>query len=148
MRTLHRIQIYQLDKRRNTRKRRRCLDEIVRRPAPEETTRLLQTLNIGTGARLALVTAHRRESFGKPLENIFAALRQLGPARVVVAVPLASVSSCEDFRELVDEVVCVRTPEPFYAVGSWYDDFTQTSDAEVHALLEQAAHGYPAAPVS
>jgi putative phosphoribosyl transferase len=85
---------------------------------------------------------------GTTMRAAVAALRQLGPKRIVVAVPLAAVSSCEDFRDLVDEVVCVQTPEPFYAVGSWYEDFTQTSDAEVHALLEHAAQEHPAAPVS
>jgi predicted phosphoribosyltransferase len=85
---------------------------------------------------------------GTTMRAAVAALRQLGPQRIVVAVPVAAVSSCEDFRDLVDEVVCAQTPEPFYAVGSWYDDFTQTSDAEVHALLEHAAQRYPAAPVS
>jgi putative phosphoribosyl transferase len=85
---------------------------------------------------------------GTSMRAAIAALRQQGPARVVVAVPVASAATCAEFRELVDDVVCVQTPEPFYAVGSWYDDFTQTSDAEVHALLEESARGRPAAPVS
>jgi predicted phosphoribosyltransferase len=84
---------------------------------------------------------------GTTMRAAVAALRQQGPKRIVVAVPLAAVLSCEDFRDLVEEVVCVQTPEPFYAVGSWYDDFTQTSDAEVHALLEHAAREHPVAPV-
>src|SRR5690349_3438290 len=56
---------------------------------------------------------------GTTMRAAVAALRQLGPQRIVVAVPVAAVSSCEDFRDLVDEVVCAQTPEPFYAVGSW-----------------------------
>jgi putative phosphoribosyl transferase len=85
---------------------------------------------------------------GSTMRAAVAALRQQGPARIVVAVPVASAATCEDFRDEVDDVVCVQTPEPFYAVGSWYDDFTQTSDAEVHALLENAAQDRPAASVS
>jgi putative phosphoribosyl transferase len=84
---------------------------------------------------------------GTTMRAAVAALRRQGPRSIVVAVPVASVSSCEDFRDLVDEVVCVQTPEPFYAVGSWYEDFSQTSDTEVHTLLEQAAQSHPAAPV-
>ena len=76
---------------------------------------------------------------GSTMRAAVAALRQLGPKRIVVAVPLASVSSCEDFRDLVDEVVCVQTPDPFYAVGEWYEDFTQTRDDEVEALLDRAS---------
>jgi predicted phosphoribosyltransferase len=81
---------------------------------------------------------------GSTMRAAVAALRQQGPARVVVAVPVASASTCDDFRAEVDDVVCAQTPEPFYAVGSWYEDFTQTSDTEVHALLERAARRHAA----
>ncbi len=81
---------------------------------------------------------------GSTMRAAVAALRQQGPARVVVAVPVASASTCEDFRAVVDDVVCALTPEPFYAVGSWYRDFTQTTDDEVHALLDEAAGPRPA----
>jgi predicted phosphoribosyltransferase len=81
---------------------------------------------------------------GSTMRAAVAALRQQGPARVVVAVPVASASTCEEFRDEVDDVVCAHTPEPFYAVGSWYRDFTQTSDEEVRALLDQAAPRHPA----
>ncbi len=67
------------------------------------------------------------------------AVRRLNPARIVVAVPVASPETCEEFREVVDETVCVRTPRPFRAVGLWYDDFSQTSDEEVRRLLADAA---------
>jgi predicted phosphoribosyltransferase len=69
------------------------------------------------------------------------ALRQLGPARIVVAVPVASRDTCELLKSEVDEVVCAVTPEPFYAVGLWYRDFSQTTDEEVRELLEQSASG-------
>src|SRR5262249_59666076 len=77
---------------------------------------------------------------GSSMRAAVAALRKLGPARIVVAVPIAATSTCRELQKEVDEVVCARTPEPFRAVGIWYDDFTQTSDEEVHAMLEQAQH--------
>jgi len=71
------------------------------------------------------------------------ALRKLEPGRIVVAVPIASRDACEEMRRQADEVVCARTPEPFHAVGRWYEDFSQTSDAEVRELLGRAT-GPPA----
>jgi putative phosphoribosyl transferase len=67
------------------------------------------------------------------------AVRALHPKRVIVGVPVASSQACEEFREHVDTIVCVATPEPFIAVGAWYEDFSQVSDAEVQALLERSA---------
>ncbi|HKI38383.1 MAG TPA: phosphoribosyltransferase [Gemmataceae bacterium] len=84
---------------------------------------------------------------GTTMRAAVAALRQMGPARIVVAVPVAAAATADELRDEVDDVVCLQTPEPFYAVGSWYEDFAQTSDAEVHALLEHAAQDYPADPV-
>lgn len=66
------------------------------------------------------------------------ALRQQQPARVIAAVPVASVPACEQLRADVDEVVCVLTPEPFYGVGHWYADFSATTDEEVRELLRGA----------
>ena len=68
------------------------------------------------------------------------ALRLQAPARVVVAVPVAAAETCREVRDQVDEVVCTTTPEPFFGVGMWYDDFTQTTDQEVHDLLARARH--------
>ncbi len=61
------------------------------------------------------------------------------PKRVMVAVPVASREACEELRQHVDDVVCAETPEPFYAVGVWYEDFSPPSNAEVRKLLERAA---------
>jgi predicted phosphoribosyltransferase len=68
------------------------------------------------------------------------ALQAQRTARIVVAVPTASAETCEDLRREADEVVCATTPEPFRAVGLWYEDFSQTSDAEVRDLLSRARH--------
>jgi len=67
------------------------------------------------------------------------AVRALNPARVVVAVPVAAAETCQEFEDVVDEIVCEVTPKPFQAVGLWYDDFSQTSDDEVRELLARAA---------
>ena len=76
---------------------------------------------------------------GSTMRAAVAALRQLGPERIVVAVPVAAAQTCGELRPEVDEVVCAATPEPIYAVGLWYQDFSQTSDAEVSELLDRAA---------
>ena len=66
------------------------------------------------------------------------ALRQLQPARIVVAVPVAPIRTCNQLRSEADAVVCVLMPQSFYAIGQFYEDFSQISDEEVLALLEQA----------
>ncbi|QSQ25448.1 phosphoribosyltransferase [Pyxidicoccus parkwayensis] len=76
---------------------------------------------------------------GTTMRAAVAALRQQGPARIVVAVPVGAVESCEDLAAEADEVLCARGPEPFYAVGLWYRDFAQTSDEEVRELLSLAS---------
>ena len=68
-----------------------------------------------------------------------AALRRRRPSKIVVAVPVGARETCTAMARLVEEVVCLESPDPFYAVGLWYDDFEQTEDAEVHELLERAA---------
>lgn len=80
---------------------------------------------------------------GSTMRAAAAAVRQLGPERVVVAVPTASPETCLEFsREpAVDEIVCAVTPEEFKAVGMSYKDFTQTTDEQVHELLGQPAPG-------
>jgi len=76
---------------------------------------------------------------GATMRAAVEALREEGAARVIVAVPIAPPETCDAFRDIVDDIVCARTPEPFYAVGLWYEDFSQTTDEEVRELLEQAA---------
>jgi putative phosphoribosyl transferase len=66
------------------------------------------------------------------------AVRGLGPERVVVAVPAAARQTCDDLAGDVDEVVCLLTPEPFFAVGMWYRDFSETTDEDVRAALAEA----------
>lgn len=75
---------------------------------------------------------------GSTMRAAVAALRQMEPARLVAAVPVAAQATCRDLARQVDELVCLLTPESFYAVGSWYKDFSQTTDEEVRSLLRLA----------
>ena len=75
---------------------------------------------------------------GATMKAAVTALRQEGPSRVVVAAPVAARETCESLRQVADDIVCATTPEPFRAVGLWYDDFSQVTDEEVRRLLEQA----------
>lgn len=72
---------------------------------------------------------------GSTMEAAVMAVRSRHPAKVIVAVPVAARETVERIRQIADEVLCVATPDPFQAVGLWYDDFTQMTDAEVVAIL-------------
>ena len=76
---------------------------------------------------------------GATMRAAVSAIRKKGAQRIVVAVPVAAPSTRDALAREVDEIVCVATPDPFLAVGRFYEDFTQTTDAEVHDLLEGAA---------
>jgi len=72
---------------------------------------------------------------GSTMRAAARALRAMAPRAIVVAVPVGAPATCRELRSEADDIICLSTPEPFEAVGMWYDDFTQTTDAEVHALL-------------
>lgn len=76
---------------------------------------------------------------GSSMRAAAAAVRQQAPARVVVAVPVAAAETCAALGSHVDEVACAISPEPFHAVGLWYEDFAQTTDDEVRDLLRRSA---------
>ncbi|MDQ3058523.1 MAG: erythromycin esterase family protein [Pseudomonadota bacterium] len=75
---------------------------------------------------------------GSTMRAAVLAVARQHPARLVVAVPVGAEDSCRELRVEVDELVCAATPEPFHAVGLWYEAFPQASDEEVRTLLEQA----------
>ena len=75
---------------------------------------------------------------GATMRAAAASLRLQKTHRIVVAVPVSSPETCEEFRSEVDEIVCAVTPERFQGVGLWYEDFSQTSDEEVRQLLRRA----------
>src|SRR5207302_6787314 len=74
---------------------------------------------------------------GSTMRAAVAALRKMEPKAIIVAVPVAAPQTCDEFREEGIDIVCLRTPEPFQAVGLWYEDFSQTSDEEVHEFLNE-----------
>lgn len=93
-------------------------------PAVRDRTVILVDDGLATGSTMrAAVTALRAES----------------PHSIVIAVPVGARETCQAMSQLVDDLVCLETPEPFYAVGLWYEHFDQTGDEEVHDLLERAA---------
>jgi predicted phosphoribosyltransferase len=97
------------------------------RPAPEVRGKVVILIDDGLAT-------------GTSMRAAVAALRQMRPARIVIAVPISAASTCEELQGEVDEVVCAMTPEPFHAVGLWYEDFSQTGDDEVRDLLVRAAN--------
>lgn len=74
---------------------------------------------------------------GATIKAAISVIQKETPQRIVVAVPVAAAETCQELRQQVEEVVCLKTPQPFYAIGLWYDNFAQTTDGEVCALLSQ-----------
>jgi putative phosphoribosyl transferase len=109
----------------------RELDELRRREAAYRNGRPLPDLK---GKTVILVDDGL--ATGASMQAAARAVRRHQPAQIVIAVPVASRATCDQFRDDVDEVVCAVTPEPFYAVGNWYEEFSQTSDEEVRELLD------------
>jgi predicted phosphoribosyltransferase len=82
---------------------------------------------------------------GSSMKAAVLAIKKARPARIIVAVPIGPEETCEEFREEVDECTCLVTPKPFIAVGSWYENFSQTTDEEVQSLLDVSAKTWNAA---
>lgn len=80
---------------------------------------------------------------GSTMLAAVSALRQLNAARIVVAAPVIAASAYREIQRQADEVIAVMIPERFYAVGQWYEGFSQTSDEEVRELLAQAVRRHP-----
>ncbi|MCU1352353.1 MAG: Erythromycin esterase [Acidimicrobiales bacterium] len=124
--------------------------EVVRRVIDEEQRELQRREETYRQGRPPIDVAGRTVilvddgvATGASMRAAIAALRELGPSRVVVAVPVAPAATCAQLAADVDEVVCAASPSPFVAVGAAYRDFDQTSDDEVRALLQGAARPTP-----
>ena len=76
---------------------------------------------------------------GSSMRAAIVALKKMNPARIVLATPVAPLSTCNRLRSEVDELVCVHAPKAFYAIGQFYEDFSQVTDEEVRNLLQQAS---------
>ncbi len=72
---------------------------------------------------------------GSTMRAAVQAARQMAPARIVVAVPVGAASVCASLRDVADDVICAESPDPFHAVGIWYENFQPTSDAEVQDAM-------------
>ncbi len=75
---------------------------------------------------------------GYTMRAAIAALKQKNPAQIIVAVPVAAQSTCDEIAPFVDEIICPMRPINFYAVGLWYNNFSQTTDDEVMQLLQES----------
>ena len=75
---------------------------------------------------------------GSTMRAAVAALKLQRPERIIVAVPLAASETCDEFKNEVDEIICLRTPTSFHAVGLWYETFQQLTDEEVQEFLRKA----------
>jgi Erythromycin esterase/Phosphoribosyl transferase domain len=120
--------------------------EIIRRVAEREGRELARREQLYREGRPIADPAGRTTivvddglATGSSMRAAILALRRMKPARMVVAVPAAPASTCEELELEVDEVVCATTPSPFFAVGRSYWDFAQTTDEEVRDLLRAAA---------
>lgn len=120
----------------------RAVIESVARKEGEELKRREQ-LYRGNRARLNVkdlnvILVDDGLATGATMRAAVQALRIQKPVSVVVAVPVASPEACQELGDEADDIVCAITPEPFYSVGSWYEDFSQTTDDEVRTLLKMA----------
>ena len=128
----------------------RIPESVIDRVAAEEQRELERRERLYRGDRLP-VEVHGKTvilvddglATGSTMRAAVSALRQQDPARIVVAVPTATKRTCEQFAQEADDCVCADIPEWFYAVGQSYEEFPQTSDAEVQDLLRRAAAVQP-----
>ena len=115
------------------------IDDAVRRES-KEIARREQCYRAGRAAPAlagrSVILVDDGMATGSSMRVAVHVVRQAAPARVTVAVPVASQEACDALRAMADELVCLITPEPFSAVGAWYQHFGQVSDAEVTRLLD------------
>jgi putative phosphoribosyl transferase len=123
----------------------RIPDHVIEAVAEAEQQELARRERVYRGDRPPPDVRHRTVilvddglATGATMQAAIKALRALPPARIVVAVPTGSPETCEQLKAQADDVICAITPEPFHAVGLWYEDFTQTTDEEVRDLLARA----------
>ena len=120
-------------------------DEVINKVAAHEQQELERREHLYRGDRppyrvrdRTIILVDDGIATGATMRAAVAAVKQRQPARLIIAVPTAAPATCEEFAAEGNEIVTVIRPEPFYAVGAWYESFPQTTDEEVRDLLEQA----------
>jgi len=120
--------------------------EEIAKAATQEEMELERREHAYRGSRVPLPIAGKKVilvddgvATGSTMRAGIAALRKLQPARIVIAVPVATQAACALLRKIADEVVCAIEADDFFAIGEWYEDFAQLSDADVQNLLEDAS---------
>ena len=123
-------------------------DDAVMAEVANERVELTRRELIYRGGRLALdvrgkvaILIDDGLATGSTMCAAVVALRRLGPASIIVAVPVGAASTCDELRLIADDCVCAIAPKNFRAVGLWYENFTQTSDDEVCELLTRGSSG-------
>jgi putative phosphoribosyl transferase len=123
--------------------------ETIEKVAREELVELKRRETLYRGGKppvavegLTVILVDDGLATGSSMHAAVAALRQKNPARIIVAVPVSAQETCVSFQNEVDEIICALTPDPFYAVGLWYEHFPQMADEEVCELLCQAGENY------
>ena len=130
-----------------------CLpSEVIEDVAAIERNELARQERLYRGNRPSLAVAGKTVilvddgiATGSCILAAIAAVRRKGATRIVVAIPVAPASACNAIRMEADEVISVAEPETFLAISQWYEDFSQTSDDEVCALLERQSRSVPRA---
>ena len=111
-------------------------DFVIERVTTAEKQELRRRLDV---SGLIVILVDDGIATGSSIRAAIRALRQMKPARIVIATPVAPASTCDRLRFEVDELICAEMPEPFYGVGQFYADFSEVSDEEVNDLLSQAS---------
>ncbi len=121
-------------------------EEYIGRAVSEETEEIERRLRLLRGDRpepevggRTVILVDDGLATGASMRAAAVALSEQEAGEVVVAVPVAPPETCAAFKDRVDRVICARTPELFYAVGAWYDDFSEVGDDDVRHLLRRAA---------
>lgn len=115
-----------------------AIDEVIKNETAEWKLRELKYRGDRQFPKLAnqsIILVDDGIATGATMRAAILAVRKFNPKEIIIAVPVASSEIYEEMKKLVDHIFCLMTPKHFSAVGEWYDDFTQTTDEEVYALL-------------
>jgi putative phosphoribosyl transferase len=119
------------------------IDEVIRRESQELNRRNKKYRGNRTFPDIegkTIILVDDGIATGATIKAAIKALRLQHPASIIVAVPVAAISTCEEIASTVDKIICPLAPKHFNAVGAWYENFSQTEDEEVHELLAKTTN--------